>query len=134
MALTTDRLNDMLTTIIGDLENVYVTEDAYATAVTFLDKQFSVDYDTDKLITNPTNIEMLWGSRTGGVVINGNRPTTTPLNFAVKQSETARSLLFGLGDVITGVMDLTSDVAGSTYGKGLFIEKITLTLAETTEA
>lgn len=132
MALTTTIINNMITTIKEALVDIYPCGDTYLSAVDYLDTDISIS--TPDFVSYPQKIDLSWGSASSGSVSTANLPSSSnPLNFSVKGGDTAKTIVFTNNSTVkqvTAVMDLSSDVVGGTYGSGLYLERLRITLSE----
>lgn len=87
--------------------------------------------DLPTKISYPQTIDLVWNDAEYGMVLTTNRPSTNnALIFAINEDETAKTIMLRNETTNVGVMALDGDVAGGTYGSGLLLQQLKITLTE----
>lgn len=130
MGLTVDRLNDINNYIKNALTNATISSNTWLQVQDYLGNDLSSE-PTPTIVSNPTWIELVWGASSGGIAQTTNSPgTANGLNFGIFASSTARTVVFNDEGVVTGVMQLSSDITAGSYGAGCFLEYVKITTSE----
>jgi hypothetical protein len=125
MALDTTLINDMLDDIVAAFHKATLLSTVYTAGV-------GSAVNTGNIVTNPSYIDLVWGSASGGSVTTTNSATNgTALNFSGKGSTTANTLalLLDAGGVMA-TMQLPASVGFTGKGGGYYITEIEITLEE----
>ena len=127
MGFPTNRLNELLTSIIGDLKHVKPSLDNFAT----IEGKLGTSTSNVTQIASPLNIETIWGTVSNGAVQTTNNPDDgTSFNYAVWIQQGVNTLALHDLVFIGGVMQIVTPVIADTYGAGLFLEYIKISLVE----
>ena len=129
MGFTTLRLNELADSIAGEMGNVGVAQETWVSIVNYLDNDISTEAQPTMVSTSLKSLT--WQPASGGeITTTNNVASETELNFSIEISKNARTLYFLSGSIITAVMELVSPVTTGTYGGGLFLDYIKMSLSE----
>lgn len=116
----------ILNNIKDELKSATISELTIANSLT---KFYTPDLPTK--ISYPQTINLVWNTAEYGMVLTINRPSTNnALIFAINEDKTAKTIMLRNATKNVGVMALDGDVAGGTYGSGLLLQQLKITLTE----
>ena len=116
----------ILNNIKDELKSATISELTIANSLT---KFYTPDLPTK--ISYPQTINLVWNDAQYGMVLTINRPSTNnALIFAINENKTAKTIMLRNATNNVGVMALDGDVAGGTYGSGLLLQQLKITLTE----
>lgn len=124
--LTEFAKNKMITTISEAIDRVFITPDGSITTSTLISTMTNQSY--------PTNIPVVWGTATAGVIKTTNKTQDdNPMNFAMIKYATPKKIVFYLnGSNYPAIIeDLPTGVPTTYANQGpLFIDEYSLTITE----
>ena len=129
MKLETECINRLLDTIKVALLTAYLVTNTETNYASLLGQSAS----SLTSASNPTTQTATWGSASAEVVTTTNNATSgNAFNYSIKAGVTANAIAFvSASNMITAIINLSSPKTGAaTYGSGLYINKIEVTMTE----
>ena len=132
MTLQTESINRILDTIKGNFDSAILVSNTEANYASILGQTTSSV--TWASAHSGLGIPLTWSSASSKVISTTNKANDdNALNFSIKAGVTANAIVFVNSSPITvdAIINLTSPKTGATtYGSGLYINKIDVTMTE----
>lgn len=132
MTLQTECINRLLDTIKGNFDSAILVTNTESNYASILGKTTS--YITWASSHSGLGIPISWGSATSKKISTTNKADdSNALNFSIKAGVTANAIVFVNSSPITvdAIINLSVPKTGATtYGSGLYINKIDVTMTE----